>query len=131
MGGGGGNAGSGSGSTHNGTSGSTALKLALTLGGIGAGGGTVGEVIVTTFAGTSIQTYGDGAIGIFAESVGGGGGNSGGGSFQLGLPSLDEQNGVFRSVVDLQAAINRSIDEHNQTRKPSSQPETKDSMRWG
>lgn len=27
-------------------------------------------------------------------------------------------NGVFRSVVDLQAAINRFIDEHNQTPKP-------------
>ena len=28
------------------------------------------------------------------------------------------QNGVFRSVVDLQAAINRFIAEHNQTPKP-------------
>ena len=28
------------------------------------------------------------------------------------------QNGVFRSVVDLQAAINRFISEHNQAPKP-------------
>ena len=28
------------------------------------------------------------------------------------------KNGVFRSVVDLQAAINRFISEHNQTPKP-------------
>ncbi|WP_234051721.1 MULTISPECIES: autotransporter outer membrane beta-barrel domain-containing protein [unclassified Xanthobacter] len=95
QGGGGGNAGSGSGSTQNGTSGSTALKFGLTLGGQGTGGGTGGEVNVTAFTGTSIQTYGDGAIGILAESTGGGGGNSGGGSFQLGLPSLDEVGKVI------------------------------------
>ncbi|WP_238119198.1 MULTISPECIES: autotransporter outer membrane beta-barrel domain-containing protein [unclassified Xanthobacter] len=95
VGGGGGNAGSGSGSTQNGTSGSTALKLGVTLGGTGTGGGTGGNVSVATFDGTSIQTYGDGAIGIYAESTGGGGGNSGGGSYQVGLPSLDEVGKVI------------------------------------
>ncbi|MGU3492564.1 hypothetical protein ACLBXM_00855 [Xanthobacteraceae bacterium A53D] len=90
VGGGGGNAGAGSGSTQNGTSSSTAFKIAMAVGGTGSAGGDGGAVTVSAFAGTNVATYGDGAHGIVAQSVGGGGGNSGTGSFQLGLPSMNE-----------------------------------------
>jgi hypothetical protein len=98
AGGGGGNAGFGSGSTQNGTSSSTKLSMTLTLGHQGAGGGDGGAVDVEGLPGAEIQTYGDTSYGIFAQSVGGGGGASSGGSFALGLPSLNTVLPVIQMV---------------------------------
>jgi hypothetical protein len=47
------------------------------VGGKGNGGGDGGDVIVTVGAGATIWTRGEGAIGVFAQSVGGGGGSGG------------------------------------------------------
>ncbi|WP_298828182.1 autotransporter outer membrane beta-barrel domain-containing protein [uncultured Piscinibacter sp.] len=62
----------------------------LSIGGAGAGGGN-GKA-VTVASGGSIDTFGEGAVGLFAQSVGGGGGNGGlaaaaaiGGSYALNL----------------------------------------------
>ncbi len=65
IGGGGGNAGAGS----------SGIWSALTVGGSGSGGGEGGDLTVT-HAGT-IETFGEGGVGIFAQSVGGGGGTAG------------------------------------------------------
>ncbi len=59
----------------NGAAGSSGLWAAGTVGGLGSGGGDGGDIAVT-FDG-SISTSGEGAIGIFAQSVGGGGGTAG------------------------------------------------------
>jgi uncharacterized protein YhjY with autotransporter beta-barrel domain len=50
---------------------------AISVGGSGAGGGAGGDVTVGHTTGVSIDTTGDRAVGIFAQSVGGGGGNGG------------------------------------------------------
>lgn len=89
VGGGGGNAGVGAGSTQNMTSSSSAITMALSVGGIGGSGGAGGKVQVTQFANAPIATFGDTSYGILAQSVGGGGGTSAGGSFQAGLPTIN------------------------------------------
>ncbi|HEY9213286.1 MAG TPA: hypothetical protein VIQ29_10595, partial [Ancylobacter sp.] len=89
IGGGGGDAGFGAGSTQNFTSSSSALTMALTVGAQGGTGGAGGTVSVTQYANAPIYTFGDTSYGIFAESVGGGGGSSTGGSYQAGLPSIN------------------------------------------
>ena len=53
----------------------TAVNLSVSLGGDGGSGGAAGEVDVTNLA--AIETTGDEARGIFAQSVGGGGGDGG------------------------------------------------------
>ena len=53
----------------------TGINSAIAIGGNGGSGNTGNNVVVTN-SGT-IETYGDKAYGIFAQSVGGGGGNSG------------------------------------------------------
>ncbi|MGQ9425212.1 hypothetical protein ACXYTJ_06260 [Gilvimarinus sp. F26214L] len=55
--------------------GGTGGGVFFALGGSGGGGGDAGEVAVTN--GHDVVTEGDGARGIFAQSVGGGGGNGG------------------------------------------------------
>lgn len=61
--------------------GSTSLSLGVNLGGSGGGGGSGGSVRVNPDEGnhrqTTINTYGDIANGILAQSVGGGGGSGG------------------------------------------------------
>ncbi|WP_454760314.1 hypothetical protein [Caulobacter segnis] len=52
-----------------------AVNIGLALGGSGGGAGMAGDVHVTTTK--TINTKGDGAIGVFAQSVGGGGGSGG------------------------------------------------------
>ncbi|WP_156390711.1 autotransporter outer membrane beta-barrel domain-containing protein [Caulobacter sp. Root487D2Y] len=49
----------------------------ISVGGSGAGGGAGGEVTVDHTTGVNIDTSGDRAVGVFAQSVGGGGGNGG------------------------------------------------------
>jgi len=64
-----------------------AFAASVALGG-GAGGGGKGKDVTVT-SGAGISTYGTGAIGIFAQSVGGGGGNGGlSGSLAIGGGSL-------------------------------------------
>ncbi|MFI0849578.1 autotransporter domain-containing protein, partial [Mesorhizobium sp. IMUNJ 23232] len=82
IGGGGGNAGIGAGNTQSfGTGSSTAL--AVTLGSTGAAGGAGGQVYTFIGPGNGIATYGSGALGVLAQSVGGGGGTSQGGSVSV------------------------------------------------
>ncbi|MBO9544588.1 autotransporter outer membrane beta-barrel domain-containing protein [Caulobacter sp.] len=52
-----------------------AVNIGLALGGSGGGAGMAGDVYVTTTK--TINTKGDGSIGVFAQSVGGGGGSGG------------------------------------------------------
>ena len=54
-----------------------AASGAISVGGKGAGGGAGGEVIIDHTGAMSIDTRGDRAVGVFAQSVGGGGGNGG------------------------------------------------------
>lgn len=65
IGGGGGTGGAGAGG----------VWAAVTVGGFGSGGGDGGDVTVDLSGG--IETYGKGAVGVFAQSVGGGGGAAG------------------------------------------------------
>ena len=55
--------------------GETSVNVAVAIGGAGGAGGTGGKVNVTTRQ--EITTYGQNAIGVMAQSVGGGGGNGG------------------------------------------------------
>ncbi|TFL13429.1 autotransporter outer membrane beta-barrel domain-containing protein [Pusillimonas caeni] len=68
-------------------SGTNKTNLSATLGGKGGGGNTGGYVEVK-HAGT-IQTYGEGSYGVFAQSIGGGGGNG------VGALSSDNKNLVL------------------------------------
>ena len=57
-----------------------ATRSTAGVGGSGGGGGDAGEVIVSSAAQIAagiIQTYGDNAVGLIAQSIGGGGGNAG------------------------------------------------------
>jgi uncharacterized protein YhjY with autotransporter beta-barrel domain len=83
IGGGGGNAGFGS-SSSQAFSTTYSLNFNVTLGSSGGTGGEGGDVTVDLYAGDGITTYGSGAIGIMAQSVGGGGGASQGGSYGIG-----------------------------------------------
>jgi hypothetical protein len=83
IGGGGGNAGFGSANTKAFGTGTTA-SLKITQGATGGGGGDGGDVIINLYPGNGITTYGSGADGVIAQSIGGGGGTSQGGSFDLG-----------------------------------------------
>ncbi|WP_222934553.1 autotransporter outer membrane beta-barrel domain-containing protein [Caulobacter sp. 17J80-11] len=74
IGGGGGNGGW-SGSFNVAGSGSNAVALGAAVGGAG-GPGSIGSLVDVTTDGT-ILTHGAGAMGVFAQSVGGGGGNGG------------------------------------------------------
>ncbi|MFI0849459.1 hypothetical protein [Mesorhizobium sp. IMUNJ 23232] len=92
IGGGGGNAGFGSSNTQaygTGTNGS----LTVTLGSQGGTGGAGGSVWVDLYTGNSITTWGSGAVGLVAQSVGGGGGASQGGSIGVGTSfTVDDTN---------------------------------------
>ncbi|MEO1193850.1 MAG: hypothetical protein AAFY02_18995 [Pseudomonadota bacterium] len=61
----------------NGAAGSSGFWAAATVGGRGSGGGDGGDISVDTSQGSQIETSGDGAVGLFAQSVGGGGGTAG------------------------------------------------------
>jgi hypothetical protein len=83
VGGGGGDAGFGSGDTQFFGSGNN-TAISVSLGSSGGTGGTGGDVEVDLFPSSGIVTFGSGAIGIVAQSIGGGGGASQGGSIDVG-----------------------------------------------
>ncbi|CAH1651485.1 Autotransporter domain-containing protein [Hyphomicrobiales bacterium] len=74
IGGGGGLAASGHASTH------TKFQGSFAIGGDGGSGNNGGLVTITNRSGATIETHGDGAFGIQAQSIGGGGGSGGSGS---------------------------------------------------
>ncbi|MFJ3461331.1 autotransporter outer membrane beta-barrel domain-containing protein [Achromobacter spanius] len=82
IGGGGGNAGFGSANTQNFGTG-TNFSPSFALGGTGSGGGNGNTVGVQVMPSGLVQTWGSGAIGVLAQSIGGGGGASQGGSFTV------------------------------------------------
>ncbi|MGY6531801.1 hypothetical protein [Glycocaulis sp.] len=71
------------------------------LGGTGGGGGAGGSVTVTTGSTAAMHTSGQGAHGIFAQSIGGGGGSgsSGGGVVSLGGSGAGGGNGAAVTVT--------------------------------
>lgn len=68
----------------------TGLLGVLSIGGRSGAGGDGGNVVVSNLAGARIETWGDGAMGIVAQSVGGGGGMAG-----------NVQNTLIPDVVNL------------------------------
>ena len=75
LGGGGGNGSSILTANVGASAGSQATLVNISVGGRGGSGGAAGDVVVENEA--LIDTWGDGAHGVFAQSVGGGGGNGG------------------------------------------------------
>jgi hypothetical protein len=84
IGGGGGDAGFGTGNTQAFGSGYS-LTANVSLGSTGGSGGDGGAVQVQVLPTAAITTYGSGAIGVIAQSIGGGGGTSQGGSINVGI----------------------------------------------
>ncbi|WP_147422702.1 autotransporter outer membrane beta-barrel domain-containing protein [Maricaulis maris] len=74
------------------------------IGGDGSGGGTGNTVTVTTSG--LIQTQGNGATGIVAQSIGGGGGNGGGAG---GMVSVGGQGGTGNSASTVTVNANGNI----------------------
>jgi hypothetical protein len=101
IGGGGGNGGFAASGIFSlaGGKGTSNVNLGVTVGGDGGAGGIGGNVSVGTDA--SIETRGDAAAGVFAQSVGGGGG-SGGGTFNT-LQALN--GGAEGRVVNVAIAV--------------------------
>ncbi len=83
IGGGGGNGGYGS-TTTQAFGASASITLGAGLGGAGGSGQDGGSVTARVYPGGSIRTYGESAIGLAAQSIGGGGGASQGGTVNLG-----------------------------------------------
>jgi len=82
------------------------IKLALSLGGSGGGGGSGGTVAVGNGPTTScpgcdgsIQTHGQHATGILAQSIGAGGGTGGSGSSSASSPNLGGDTGTAIDVT--------------------------------
>ncbi len=70
---------------------STSISVNTTIGGNGGNGGTGGSVTLHNSSQGVIETYGDDALGVVAQSIGGGGGNGGGASArQVNLLQSDE-----------------------------------------
>ena len=84
IGGGGGDAGFGAGNTQAFGSGYS-LTANVSLGSTGGAGGDGGAVQVKVLPAGAITTYGSGAYGVIAQSIGGGGGASQGGSLNVGV----------------------------------------------
>ena len=81
----------------------------VALGGSASVGGNGGLVEVTNNAGASIATYGDGSIGVLAQSIGGGGG-SGGAAGGLAAFGGSGNGGGNGSTVRVTNAAGSSID---------------------
>jgi hypothetical protein len=82
------------------------IKLALSLGGSGGGGGNGGSVTVgngptTTCPGCvgDLQTHGQHATGILAQSIAGGGGTGGTGSSSASSPNLGGETGQAMDIT--------------------------------
>ncbi|HTJ62973.1 MAG TPA: hypothetical protein VL899_04110 [Alphaproteobacteria bacterium] len=100
IGGGGGDAGFGAGNTQAFGTGQT-LSLSIGLGSKGGTGGIGGDVTVDLFSGSGIATYGSGAVGILAQSIGGGGGASQGGSVSFAVTGNTEDDQSYKPGVNL------------------------------
>lgn len=111
--GGGGGTGGGGNAVAEGT-----LSLTLSLGGKGGAGGSGGAIDISG-AGT-IETYGDGSHGLFAQSVGGGGGNGG------NLTAADDD--VPDTVGEIWAALKNAVgaDAYEQWAADKKNAETKE-----
>lgn len=80
-----------------------ALSSNTTIGGSGGTGGTGGNVIFHTVKGSNVETHGDDALGVVAQSIGGGGGN--GGSASARQLNIISGNGAKGISVDLSLSI--------------------------
>ncbi len=100
VGGGGGDGGSGAG--------------IVGIGGAGQGGGSGGTATANNLAGAAVQTYGVGAYGILAQSVGGGGGNGGdsGGVVSIGGGGTTGGNGGTATVNNSGLVVTGGQDAH-------------------
>jgi uncharacterized protein YhjY with autotransporter beta-barrel domain len=85
IGGGGGKGGDASGSS---------LLLQMVLGGLGGGGGAGGTAVLTSEAGSVVNTAGDHASGLVVQSIGGGGGDG-------GAAYSEARSGVFGSSMSI------------------------------
>ncbi|MDB5652222.1 MAG: outer rane autotransporter barrel domain, partial [Hyphomicrobiales bacterium] len=75
----------------------TNLNVSVAVGGSGGSGNVAGKVVVDTSG--DLTTTGDGAQGIYAQSIGGGGGNAGGAmSFVLGFNASSSGSSVGANV---------------------------------
>lgn len=97
VGGGGGDAGIGA-STSLTLGGARTLSSSVALGGQGGSGGAGGTASVTVGASANIETYGDGAHAIVAQSIGGGGGTSQGGTVTAGATYQQGIEGTDTSI---------------------------------
>ena len=88
-----------------------AVSVNVNMGGDAGNGGTTGDVTVNVSGSASVTTYGDHAMGIVSQSIGGGGGNggsvhsysatTGGGSVADGLTGQHEDSLTFNSTVNI------------------------------
>ncbi|MBJ3775328.1 autotransporter outer membrane beta-barrel domain-containing protein [Acuticoccus mangrovi] len=120
IGGGGGNGGDSTAASYSLQGGIGDINLAVALGGTGGGGGSGGDVTVTNGTASvqnasgvstpclsdcdgTIETYGDNAIGVLAQSIGGGGGTGGTGNASTSSASLgnllSEGEGMSASIA--------------------------------
>lgn len=85
---------------------------AVSFGGSAGSGGTGGTASVTALAGSRTETFGNGAYGILAESVGGNGGTAGGtgGVFTLGGTGGAGNLGGAVSISNAGAVITHGLD---------------------
>jgi hypothetical protein len=88
IGGGGGNGGVGSSNTKS-FGDTSSVNVTIGVGGTGGSGGAGGSVVVRMEPPALIQTFGAGAMGILAQSIGGGGGASQGTTVNLGTSLSD------------------------------------------
>ncbi|MGO4843521.1 hypothetical protein AB4144_65720, partial [Rhizobiaceae sp. 2RAB30] len=65
-------------------------------------GGDGGKVQANLYAGSGITTYGSGAIGIVAQSVGGGGGTSQGGALSVAQSFNTESGQSYKPGLNLE-----------------------------
>ncbi|MGO1075010.1 hypothetical protein [Inquilinus sp. CA228] len=100
IGGGGGNAGYGSGNTQAFGAGND-ITVNVALGGKGGSGGDGGAVNAALFPGNGITTYGSGAVGMMAQSIGGGGGASQGDSFGFAAPIKGGSSYIVGATLNL------------------------------
>jgi uncharacterized protein YhjY with autotransporter beta-barrel domain len=105
IGGGGGDAGHGGGNTQNFGTGYN-ITVGINLGATGGQGGNGGPVAIEVFpistASTStVLTWGSGANGVLAQSIGGGGGTSSGGSYSFGGTKDQEKDGSIVANVNV------------------------------
>ncbi|MFC6392200.1 autotransporter outer membrane beta-barrel domain-containing protein [Methylorubrum zatmanii] len=98
------------------------LNANLTLGGKGGGGNTGGSVTVTNAAAGGIETWGDGAHGIVAQSIGGGGGFGG----SVAARKASEADAVGQIWTQIKTAI--GVTAYNDWAKDKKNKDTKEAL---